>query len=185
MGISAEQGLLLACLAMSAISLRAQPGTTFAYTGDDAVVSALNTHHAHFGGFSNSVLVYEEENFVWPYLPALFYEYDYLPMPGNHGMNVLLCATPEVNLFPFFVGRVSGLLELGLGADADNKPGHGFGFRFGGGFSALGTTFGLAESSPVLRAGFTIDNVRVTYMRMMDTDVYVNHHLAIGLKFDW
>lgn len=185
MATSAERGVLLGSALFVSAAACAQPGTTFAYTGNDAVASAMNMHNAHFGGISNSVLVVGEENFTWPYLPALFYEYDYLVLPRNPGFNVLLGATPEINFFPLFMGRVSGLAELGFLAEADNKPGQGFGVRLGGGFTGLGSTFGFTESSPVIRAGFVVDNMRITYMYCTSKPIYINHQVTIGLKFDW
>ena len=187
MAASAERfacGLVALVLAGA---LNAQPGSTFAYTGEDAVLDALNTQHAHFGGFTNSVLVIKDkqQDYVWPVLPAIFFEYNYLVFPRNHGFNVNLGATPEINLFPWFMGRASVLAELSFLAEADNKPGQGFGLRFGGGFSALGSTFGLTETSPVLRAGFVVDNIRVTYMYSTAKDIYINHQVGVGIKFDW
>ena len=185
MATNAERGIFLGSALLIAVVTFAQPGTTFAYTGEDAVVSALNTHNANFGGISNSVLTVKEENFTWPYLPAIFYEYNYLVIPRNHGFNVLLGATPEINVFPLFMGRVTGLAEMGFLAEADNKPGQGFGLRLGGGFSAFGSTFGLTETSPVLRAGFVVDNIRVTYMYGTSALIYINHQITVGIKFDW
>lgn len=185
MATSVERFLFLVSASLCGAVASAQPGSTFAYTGNDAVVSAMNTHNAHFGGISNSVLVVKEENFTWPYLPALFYEYDYLVMPRNHDFNVLLGAAPEINLFPLFMGRVSGLAEMGFLAEADNKPGQGFGFRLGAGFTAFGSTFGLTENSPVIRAGFVVDNLRFTYMYCTAAPIYINHQVTVGLKFDW
>lgn len=187
MAASAERrivGLMLLALAGAA---HAQPGSTFAYTGEDAVLDALNTQHAHFGGLTNSVLVIQDkdQDFIWPFLPAIFFEYNYLVMPRNHVFNVNLGATPEINFFPWFMGRATVLADLSFLAEADNKPGQGFGVRFGGGFSALGSTFGLNETSPVLRAGFVVDNIRVTYMYSTARPIYVNHQIGVGIKFDW
>jgi hypothetical protein len=183
-GRSKRNALLLAVLPIG-IGACAQFGTTFAYTGKDAAIDALNTQHAHFGGISNSVLVLKEENFVWPYLPAIFFEYNYLLRPRNKQANLSLGVTPEVNVFPLFSGRVSGLAELVLFAEADNKPEKGFGLRVGAGYSVFGSTIGLTESSPVLRAGFLVDNIRITYMHTLGKQIYVDHQIAVGIKFDW
>jgi len=185
MAASAERIFSLGSTLLIGTVAVAQPGSTFAYTGEDAVLSALNVHHAHYGGVSNSILVLAEENITWPYLPAFFYEYNYLLMPRNHGFNLLLGVTPEINLFPLFMGRVSGLAEMGFLAEADNKPDQGFGFRIGGGFSAFGSTFGLTESSPVIRAGFVVNNLRFTYMYCTAKPIYINHQIAVGIKLDW
>ena len=187
MAKSAERFLSgwLVCLLSGVV--HAQQGSTFAYTGEDAVLDALDVHHAHFGGLSNSVVTveYGDGQLVWPWLPALFYEYNYLLRPQNRVFNVNLCATPEINIFPLFMGRASGLAEITLGAEAHNRPGHGAGFRFGAGFSALGSSFGLTESSPVIRAGFLFDNIRITYMYSTAKPLYINHQLMVAIKFDW
>lgn len=187
MARSAERaGLLLPAIALATL-LRAQPGGTFAYTGEDAARDAMDQHNVHFGGFSNSVLVvpYEEGELVWPWLPALFYEYNYLVLPRNRGLNLSLGATPEINLFPYFMGRVSGLAELTVGAESHNNPGQGAGLRFGAGYSALGSTFGLTENSPVLRAGVLFNNIRLTYMYSTARPIYINHQIMVAIKFDW
>ncbi len=184
---NAERAFLSVPLLTLAAGLFAQPGqSTFAYTGEDAILDALDQHHVHFGGFSNSVLVEadEEGKLVWPWLPAIFYEYNYLLLPSNKGLNVSLGATPEINLFPLFMGRVSGLAELTLGAESHNKPGKGAGLRFGAGFTALGSTFGFTESSPVLRAGVLFNNIRVTYMYALAEPIYINHQVMVAIKLD-
>lgn len=187
MAVSVERRIV--CLMAVGLShvVCAQPGTTFAYTGEDAVLDALNTQHAHFGGLTNSVLIIKErqQEFIWPWLPAIFFEYNYLLLPRNHTFNVNLGATPEINLYPWFMGRATGLVELSFLAEADNKPGQGFGLRLGGGFSAFGSTFGLTETSPVLRAGFVVDNIRITYMYCTAKPLYINHQIGVGIKFDW
>ena len=187
MAASAERLAWALAAFVIAGAAHAQPGSTFAYTGEDAVLDALDEHHAHFGGFSNSVLTveYGDGVLVWPWLPALFYEYNYLLRPHNRVFNVNLGATPEINIYPLFMGRATGLVELTLGAEAHNRPGQGAGFRIGGGFSALGSTFGLAESSPVVRAGFLFDNIRITYMYSTAKPLYINHQIMVAIKFDW
>ncbi|MBL7953482.1 MAG: hypothetical protein JNJ91_00485 [Flavobacteriales bacterium] len=176
---------LSAALLFVAVLARAQPGSTFAYTGKDAAVSALDVQNAHFGGFGNSTLVGEDERIAWPWLPTIFYEYGRLLSPQNKLANLIFSARPELHLYPWLMGRVSGLVEVGLGADAHNRPGQGLGCSFGVGYSAFGATFGLSESSPVLRAGITIDNIRITYMHSTTPGLFINHHLGVGLKFDW
>jgi hypothetical protein len=187
MARSAEAAALVILAVMLSGLSRGQPGTTFAYTGDDAVEDAMDTHNVHFGGFSNSVLVAADadEQLVWPWLPALFYEYNYLLRPCNNVVNVSLGAAPEINLFPLFMGRVTGLAEITLGAEAHNRPGHGAGLRFGAGFTAFGSSFGFTENSPVLRAGFLVNNIRITYMYSTAKPLYINHQLTVGIKFDW
>lgn len=174
-----------AALLIAVAETRAQPGTTFAYTGEDAVVSAMDVHNAHFGGFGNSMLVGDDERIAWPWLPTLFYEYGRLLNPQNKVANLIFSARPELHLYPWLMGRVSGLAEVGLGADAHNRPGQGLGCSFGAGYSVFGATFGLTESSPVLRAGITIDNIRITYMYSTTPGIFINHHVGVGLKFDW
>lgn len=176
---------LIAALLFVAAEVRAQPGTTFAYTGKDAVVSAMDVQNAHFGGFGNSMLVYEDERIAWPWLPTIFYEYGRLLNPQNKVANLIFSARPELHLYPWLMGRVSGLAEVGFGADAHNKPGQGWGCSFGAGYSVFGATFGLNESSPVLRAGITMDNIRITYMYSTTPGIFINHHLGVGIKFDW
>ncbi len=83
------------------------------------------------------------------------------------------------------MGRVAGSLDIVLLNEASNKEARGLGLRAGIGFSALGSTFGLVESSPFLRAGILIGNIRVTYAKNIVIPTIIDHQVTIGLKFDW
>ena len=163
---------------------RAQNEPTFAYTGEDAQRSAANVHHVNFGGLANSVLV-ADEVLLFPYLPALFYETGYLLLPSNRNVNVSLNVAPEVFLSVFFMGRITGTAELVLFNEASTRRERGLGLRIGAGYSALGSTFDYAESTPVLRAGFLIGNIRATYMHSIGGNAIIDHQLGIAIKFDW
>ena len=185
MATSAERrltGVVAACL--SAVLVQAQRDATFAYTGNDAVRSAESAHFANFGGLANNVAVADNEP-VASYLPSLFYEGSYLLGQPNHTVNIGLDAMPEVFLNVLFMGRVTATADLLLLSEAQGEPGKGFGMRVGAGFSALGSTFGLTETTPVLRAGFLFNNIRITYAYGAGSEVIVKHQLAIAIKFDW
>ena len=83
------------------------------------------------------------------------------------------------------VGYVSGTADLLLFNEAETQPGPGFGLRIGAGYSALGSTFEFTEHTPIVRAGFLISNIRVTYAYSFGRETIVDHQLGIGIKFDW
>lgn len=175
--------LLLAGLILGVVG-RAQFGSTFAYTGDDALRDAADVHWVHYGGFSNNVLLVDQA-LLWPWMPTLFYEQGYLVEPSNEKANISLNVAPELFLTTFFMGRVTGTAEVVLGNEASNRMLRGFGFRFGGGYSVLGSTFGFTESTPVLRAGALFGNVRLTYAYSIGNRAIIDHQIGVGIKFDW
>jgi hypothetical protein len=183
MGVSYKTPALL-WLVCSAFIANAQNGNTFAYTGDDALRLQANVHYAHFGGFSNSVLI-EEQRVIYPFLPALFYEMNYLVLRDRKHVNVGLGVSPEVFLTVLFMARAFGTVDVLLFNEASNKPGNGIGLRAGLGYSVLGSTFDLTESTPVFRAGLTISNIRITYAHALGDNILIDHHLGVGIKFDW
>lgn len=162
----------------------AQFGSTFAYTGDDALRDASDVHWVHYGGFGNNVLL-QDDQLLWPWLPTLFFEQGYLIKPANELANISLSVSPEVFLTAFFMGRVTANAEVVLGNEASNKTLRGLGCRFGVGYSALGSTFGLTESTPVVRAGALFGNIRLTYAYSLGTQTAIDHQIGVGIKFDW
>lgn len=184
MAACSDRLVVLLFILGSSLTAKAQFGSTFAYTGEDALRSQQNVHYAHFGGFANSI-AFDRDRLIHPFLISLFYEMDYLIKPANETINASLNVTPEIFLNVLFMGRVAGTADLLLFNEATNKPGPGFGLRLGGGYSVLGSTFDLVESSPILRAGFSISNIRATYTYSTRRDIVVNHQIAVGIKFDW
>lgn len=175
-------GLALALI--SSACCFGQFGNTFAYTGDDALRDAANAHRVNFGGFTNNLLMQDNELF-WPWLPSLYYETGYLVKPANEKANISLNVAPEIFLTTLFMGRVTGTAELVLLDEATNKPGRGFGLRVGAGYSAVGSTFEFTEATPIARVGFLIDNVRVTYAYALAEGAVIDHQIGVGIKFDW
>lgn len=184
MGARNRRLLLAGSVLCVLTTLRAQNTPTFAYTGDDAMRSAANVHRVNFGGLANSVLV-EDNRLLFPYLPALFYETGYMLLPSNRNVNVSLNVAPEIFLSVFFMGRITGTAEVVLFNEASTRHERGLGLRVGVGYSALGSTFDYAESTPVLRAGLLIGNIRTTYMHSIGGNAIIDHQLGIAIKFDW
>ena len=179
----ASSVLLLVALFCSG-RLHAQQGETFAYTGTDALRNAANVHFLHYGGLANNFIL-DEQTVVLPYLPSLVYEAGYLVLPGNQMANLCLSAMPEVFFYPWFMARVTGILDATFLNEAQTHEERGVGFRFGVGYSALGSTFNFTESSPVLRAGLLISNIRVTYTYSWGRQTVIDQQVAIAIKFDW
>jgi hypothetical protein len=165
-------------------SALAQQGTTFAYTGEDALADQLNLHRVNYGGFTNNFAVQDQE-IVWPWLPTLFYEHGHLLMPQNKQANLCFTISPEVFLTMFFMGRVTATADVVLLNEAGNKPTKGVGLRVGAGYSALGSTFGFSETTPILRAGLLISNIRFTYAYSLSHTTIIDHQFGVGIKFDW
>ncbi len=184
MGARNKRLLLAGSVLCACSALRAQNTPTFAYTGDDAIQSAANVHHVNFGGFANSVLV-EDQKLLFPYLPSLIYETGYLLWPGNRRANVSLNVAPELFVTVFFMGRITGTVEVVLFNEAGTRHERGIGLRLGAGYSALGSTFDFAESTPVLRAGLLIGNIRATYMHSVGGNAIIDHQVGVAIKFDW
>ena len=184
MGAGSERFVCALTIFLIGPCAQGQFGNTFAYTGDDALRDQANTHIVNYGGFANN-LALQEQTVVLPYLPTLFYECGYLLRPANRTANVVFAVAPEIFLTTFFMGRVSATAELVLLNEAGNKPERGIGLRLGGGYSALGSTFGFTESGPIVRAGILIGNIRLTYMYSLGKRTVVDHQVGIGIKFDW
>ena len=184
MGARNRRLLLAGSVLLSLPALRAQNTPTFAYTGDDALLSAANVHRVNFGGFANSVLL-EDQKLLFPFLPSLVYETGYLLWPSNRHANVSLNVAPEVFVTVFFMGRITGTAEVVLFNEASTRHERGVGLRIGAGYSALGSSFDFAETTPVLRAGFLIGNIRATYMHSVGRNAIIDHQLGVAIKFDW
>jgi hypothetical protein len=105
--------------------------------------------------------------------------------PANGTANISLNVAPELFLTTFFMGRITGTAEVVLGNEASNKALRGAGFRFGAGYSALGSTFGFTEATPVVRAGVLFDNIRLTYAYSLGNRAIIDHQIGVGIKFDW
>ena len=164
--------------------LQAQRGDTFAYTGDDQLRSQENVHNLNYGGFANNFAL-ADQTVVIPYLPSIFYEAGYLLTPANGRAGVCISAMPEVFLYPWLMGRVSGFLDANFLSEASTHEERGPGFRVGVGYSALGSTFGLSETTPLIRAAILIQNIRVSYTYSWGQRTVVDHQLAVAIKFDW
>ena len=179
-----DRAWFLTCALLCAGASCGQFGNTFAYTGDDALRDAANVHWVNFGGFTNNFLV-EDEELLWPWMPSLFYEHGYLVNPSNGTANISLNVSPEIFLTTLFMGRITGTAELVLLKEAMNKPERGLGLRIGAGYSALGSTFGFTEATPIVRAGLLFGNVRATYAYSVGSRAIIDHQIGIGIKFDW
>lgn len=164
--------------------VQSQSTETFAYTGDDAMRSASNVHWVSYGGFGNNVAL-RTQDVLFAYLPSLFFETGYLLWPANRTANMSLNASPELFFAPFFMGRLTGTADLMLLNEATTRQEHGLGVRFGLGYSAVGSTFDFTESGPLVRAGVLLGNIRTTYAYNFGPQVLIQHHLCIGIKFDW
>ncbi len=175
-------GLFLG-LALAANSL-AQQGSTFAYTGEDALADQFNLHRVNYGGFTNNFAL-QDQDIIWPWLPTLFYEHGHLLMPRNKHVNACLTISPEIFLTVFFMGRVTATADVVLLNEAGNQPSKGIGLRIGAGYSALGSTFGLTETTPIVRAGLLISNIRFTYAYSLSHITVIDHQFGVGIKFDW
>ncbi len=184
MGCASERLAGLCIAALMAGPLLAQQGSTFAYTGEDALDDQFNLHRVNYGGFTNNFAL-QDQDIVWPWLPTLFYEHGYLVLPRNQQANVCLTIAPEVFLTMFFMGRITATADLVLLNEAGNKPTKGLGLRVGAGYSALGSTFGFSETSPILRAGLLISNIRFTYAYSLSNTTIIDHQFGVGIKFDW
>jgi hypothetical protein len=164
--------------------LKAQQGGTFAYTGEDLVGSRNNTHYLNYGGFANNFAV-SGQTVVLPYLPSFFYEAGYLLTPSNRHAGLCVSVMPEIFLYPWFMVRVTGILDANFLNEASTQEEHGVGFRLGLGYSALGSTFDFTESTPVIRAAILIANIRAAYTYSWGHRTIVDHQLAVAIKFDW
>lgn len=164
--------------------LKAQQGGTFAYTGDDLVRSKANRHNLNYGGFASNFAVSGQMTVVG-YLPSFFYEAGYLLTPSNRHAGLCISVMPEIFLYPWFMGRVTGVLDANFLNEASTQEDRGVGFRLGLGYSALGSTFGFTESTPVIRAAILIANIRATYTYSLGHRTLVDHQLAVAIKFDW
>jgi hypothetical protein len=184
MGGRRSRALLLILALSLPWCLKAQQGATFAYTGDDLLRSKANVHYLNYGGFANN-LVLDEQDVLLPYLPSFLYEAGYLVTPANGHAALCISAMPEVFLYPWLMGRVTGILDANFLNEAATHEKRGLGFRIGIGYSALGSTFDFAESTPVLRAAILIGNIRTSYTYSWGRRTVVDHQLAIAIKFDW
>ncbi len=184
MGCASERLLGLCTAVLLAVAATAQQGSTFAYTGEDALADQFNLHRVNYGGFTNNFALQDQE-IVFPWLPTLFYEHGHLILPQNKRANVSLTISPELFLSVYFMGRVTASADLVLLNEAGNKPTKGVGLRVGAGYSALGSTFGLNETTPILRAGLLITNIRITYAYSLSHTTIIDHQFGVGIKFDW
>lgn len=182
--VAASSKVFAVALLLMSTTARAQYGTTFAYTGEDALRDRADVHFTNHGGFANNLAV-DGPTVILPYLPSLFYEAGYLVRPANHTANLNVNVTPEVFLNVLFMARVTAMADLVLLNEATNKPAQGIGFRVGAGYGALGSSFDFAEAGPVVRAGFLIGNIRTTYAYSPGNTTVIDHQLAIAIKFDW
>lgn len=179
-----SSGLLLVAVLAFAGAANAQRGETFAYTGEDALRSGTNTRVLNYGGLANNLLV-ADGTVLFPYLPTIFYEAGYLLTPPNGKAALSVSAMPELFLSPWFMGRVMGLVEANFMGEAQTHEVRAGGFRAGIGYAALGSTFGVTGNTPVVRAGFLVGSIRVTYTYSLAQQVVLNHQMAVALKFDW
>lgn len=184
MGGRRSRALFFTLALASPWCLQAQQGDTFAYTGDDLVRSKQNVRYLNYGGFANNFAL-DGQTVVVPYLPSFFYEAGYLLTPANDRAGLCISAMPEIFLYPLFMGRVTGILDANFLNEASTHEKRGLGLRIGIGYSALGSTFGFTESTPVIRAALLIENIRASYTYSWGRRTIVDHQLAVAIKFDW
>lgn len=184
MAANNRRAALLGALCLATRFTMAQVGSTFAYTGEDALPVGGRAHWVLSGGLSNSVLM-DKEVATWAWLPAIMAEGSYLLLEGERSMNLSVGVAPELFLHPWLMARITLAADMRIGSEAKAMGQKGLGATIGLGYAALGSTFNYQQHVPVARLGVRLDRFRLSYAVNIDgPDAALDHQVAFAVVME-
>ena len=154
----------------------------FEYNGEDKLISDLNFHNKHYGGFSFSPIFEVDEEFDGIGI-FIFYEYGYLLMPKNEAFNISLSAAPQLSIVPIggIALPISGDLNFGSEAGTGTSS---VGASLGLGYNSFFYVTGYSEFSTFVRGRVAFENFYGGVQVNTNPDNFFRYFFSAGVKLD-